>query len=275
MRTFLKSTGAATISAVIAMLCVVSCAEPNYNQQIETCEKIFLSDIEAIEKDKSLSEEEKSNREEDLFEELQDDVEKIARRALRKHTDDKTAVDMVCALSEFNILDDEELVELIQTLDPNVQNAPEIIRFRANMEKKSQTATGEKFKDFSVKQPDGKVLKLSDFAGKGKLCLVDFWASWCGPCKGEIPNLREVYDKYADDGIVMVSVAVWDTPKSSLDTAAAYGVCWNQIVNAQNVPTDLYGIEAIPHIMLIGPDGTILKRDLRGSEIAKAVKQYL
>lgn len=263
------------IIAGIASLCLLSCNEGTPEERIHGRVNEFLAETKAVGENSLLSQQEKDRKSEALFEDLQDDVERIARRALKKHTDDQTAVDMVCALSEFNILEGEELVELIEKLGPNVQNAPEIIRLRANLEKISQTSPGQKFKDFSIRQPDGKVLKLSDFAGKGKLCLVDFWASWCGPCKGEIPNLREVYDKYADDGLVMVSVAVWDTPQSSLDTAAAYGVCWNQIVNAQNIPTDLYGIEGIPHIMLIAPDGTILKRDLRGSEIAKAVKNNL
>ena len=262
-------------SAFVAAVCILSCKSRTPEEQIHSKVNKFLAESKAVEEDCSLSKQEKDRKSEALFEDLQDDVEKIARRALKKHTDDQTAVDMVCALSEFNILDDEDLVELIEKLGPNVQHAPEIIAFRARMEKNSQTAPGEKFKDFSVRQPDGEVLKLSDFAGKGKLCLVDFWASWCGPCKSEIPNLRQVYDKYTDNGLVMVSVAVWDTPQASRDTAAAYGVCWNQIVDAQNIPTDLYGIEAIPHIILIGPDGTILKRNLRGSEIARAVKKNL
>ena len=91
----------------------------------------------------------------------------------------------------------------------------------------------------------------------------------------EIPNLKEVYAKYRSKGLEMLSVAVWDEPQATKDTARAYGVNWKQIINAQRVPTDLYGIEGIPHIILFGPDGTILKRDLRGEAIAEEIAKHI
>ena len=105
--------------------------------------------------------------------------------------------------------------------------------------------------------------------------LVDFWASWCGPCKREIPNIKSVYEQFKGENFDVLSVAVWDDPKATADTAAAYGVNWNQIVNAQKIPSDLYGIEGIPHIILFGPDGTIVKRNLRGEKIAAEVAACL
>ena len=111
--------------------------------------------------------------------------------------------------------------------------------------------------------------------GKGKYVLVDFWASWCGPCRAEMPNLRSVYEKYHGDDFDMLSVAVWDQPEATKVAAEEEGIVWNQIINAQHIPTELYGIEGIPHIILFGPDGTILKRNLRGEKIGEAVKEAL
>ena len=137
---------------------------------------------------------------------------------------------------------------------------------------------GDVFIDFSVQQDPANpasVVRFSDYVGKGKFILVDFWASWCGPCRREMPNLRAVYDEFHGDKFDMLSVAVWDKPEDTAKAAEEENITWNQIVNAQQIPTDIYGIEGIPHIILFGPDGTILKRGLRGNDIREAVKEAL
>ena len=120
-------------------------------------------------------------------------------------------------------------------------------------------------------------VKLSDFVGKGKYILVDFWASWCGPCKREIPNIKAAYDKYHGDKFDVLSVAVWDKPEDTAKAAAEHGVVWNQIVNAQRIPTDIYGIEGIPHLILFAPNGTIVKRGegLRGEGLEETLSALL
>ena len=141
----------------------------------------------------------------------------------------------------------------------------------------TSTAEGAMFTDFEITQPDGTVAKLSDYVGKGKYILVDFWASWCGPCKREIPNIKAAWEKYKGDKFDVLSVAVWDKPEDTAAAAAEHGVEWAQIVNAQKIPTEIYGLEGIPHLILFGPDGKIVKRGdaLRGPGLDKVLSVIL
>ncbi len=137
---------------------------------------------------------------------------------------------------------------------------------------------GDSFIDFSVQQDPANpasVVRFSDYVGKGKYILVDFWASWCGPCRREMPNIKEVWTKYHGDKFDVLSVAVWDDPADSAAAAAELGICWNQIVNTQRIPTDLYGIEGIPTLILFGPDGKIVARGIRGPRIGETVAACL
>lgn len=139
------------------------------------------------------------------------------------------------------------------------------------------TAVGKPFVDFGGTDPVGNPVKLSDYVGKGNYVLVDMWASWCGPCKREIPNIAEVNKQYKDKGLTVLGVFVWDDVKNLQPTIEAEGVTWAQIIDSEKCATELYGVDGIPAIMLIGPDGTILERgsSMRGENMKKTIEKYL
>lgn len=136
-------------------------------------------------------------------------------------------------------------------------------------QREAATAPGNRYVDFSIKGDS--VVKLSDYVKPGCYTLVDFWASWCGPCRREMPVIKELYEKYNSRGLNVVGVAVWDKPADSEKAISQLELPWQQILDAQTVPTDLYGISGIPHIMLIDPEGVIVARGMQGDSLRRVV----
>lgn len=183
----------------------------------------------------------------------------------------------------------EKMLEMISHVQEPIRSERFVTSREGEAKAQLATREGMKFTDFTVEhvygydrsmdpQPLKKEVRFSDYVGKGTYVLVDFWSPWCGPCRREIPNIQKVYEQYKDKGLEVLSIAVWERKPQShtIETAAELGMDWHHINNAQSVPTDIYGIGGIPHLMLIGPDGTILKRGFHGLEgIEAAVSEYI
>lgn len=140
---------------------------------------------------------------------------------------------------------------------------------------REKTDVGTKYVDLEILQEDSTMVRLSDYIKPGHYTLVDFWASWCQPCRREIPGLIELYNKYHAKGLDVVGVAVWDKTDDTRKAIEELNIKYPVILNGDATTTDAYGIVGIPCIMLIGPDGTILGRDLFGSEIAGLVESHI
>ena len=168
-------------------------------------------------------------------------------------------------------------------IDGLLKNAPAEYALLKRVEKAKNaarqltvTAEGQKFTDFEVLAADGAKQKLSDFVGKGKVTVLDFWASWCPPCRAEIPKLQALKQQHGDKFDVL-GVAVWDNPDDTRKAIEELKITWPVIVGTHKLtePTDLYGVKGIPHIIVFGPDGTILSRGLTGDDLAKKLAEVL
>ena len=128
--------------------------------------------------------------------------------------------------------------------------------------------------DFSY-EFEGKTLRLSDYVGKGKYVLADFWASWCQPCIAELPHLKEVYRQFNGPEFTILGITVSDDPADSRTAIREHALPWDQLIGSNMLAAETYGVDAIPHLILFGPDGTILRRDLHGSELATILSEIL
>lgn len=131
--------------------------------------------------------------------------------------------------------------------------------------------------DIVMKDKDGVTRKLSDL--RGKVVLVDFWASWCGPCRRENPNVVNIYKKYRDQGLEIYSVSLDKTRDAWLKAIKDDGLLWENHVSDLNGWTSsggkAYGIMSIPATVLIDREGKIISRNLRGAELEKAIVEAL
>lgn len=139
-----------------------------------------------------------------------------------------------------------------------------------------RTKEGCKMVDFTVTTEDGIATSLSDFVGKGDIVVVDFWASWCGPCRREASTtLKQIYDKYNGKGLSVLGVAVWDKPEDTFAAIEQLALPWPQIINSKNIASDAYGFNSIPHIIVFSADGTILCRGLLGDKLMAKIDEIM
>lgn len=130
------------------------------------------------------------------------------------------------------------------------------------------------FTDFTVKQDDGTKVSLSDYVGRGRYVLVDFWASWCGPCRQTLPHLLNFYRGH-NRALDMLGIAIEDKPENSREILDTYDIEYPQILNATWQHANLYKVESIPHLILFDPEGRIVMQGYPNDEFFAQVKSII
>lgn len=144
------------------------------------------------------------------------------------------------------------------------------------LEGEKRKAVGAQFIDFSMADMDGKMHKLSEYVGKGNYVLIDFWASWCGPCRAEMPNVKKAYEQFHPKGFEIVGISLDNNKEAWLGAVKQLGMTWPQLSDLKAWKCEaaqIYYIKAIPATLLIGPDGKVVASNLRAEQLIKKLEE--
>ncbi|MBF1316830.1 MAG: AhpC/TSA family protein [Porphyromonadaceae bacterium] len=230
--------------------------------------------LKSIRADKNLDDKAKEEAQEKVSDELYAKIKPLAEADLKEHPNDAIgliALQNLLGMEDVNVAKAEAL---LQQAGDRLRAEESITKMVTRLRRVEATQAGAQFVDFEGVDDANKAVRLSDYVGKGHYVLVDFWASWCGPCRREIAHLKKVRDAYTDKGLVILGTVVWDEMEDHLKAMKELEITWPQIFNKTEA-TELYGIAGIPQIILFDPAGKIVARDLRGEEINKLLDKAL
>ena len=176
-------------------------------------------------------------------------------------------------------LNEEQQNDIVASASEEFKNVPGVQKLIDHLEVLKKVAVGQKFTDFEMADIKGKTHKLSEFVGNGKnIVLLDFWASWCPPCRRDMPNLVDTYKEFKGKGFEIVGISL-DSKKEAWEKGIKdLNITWTQLSDLKGWKNDgaaLYGVNSIPHTILVDKDGTIIAKGLHGKEVAEKLRELL
>ena len=170
----------------------------------------------------------------------------------------------------------DELKATRAKISPELADCPYVKDLDGIIKQLENVQVGKVAPEFALPDTAGVSVSLSDF--RGKYVLLDFWASWCPPCRKEMPHLVELYKQYKNKGFEIVGISLDSKPEAWAKGVKDLNITWTQLSDLkgwQNAGAALYGVNSIPHTVLVDKDGTIIAKNLHGQELEDKIKEVL
>ena len=208
---------------------------------------------------------------------LQQEIKAYLQKQITENADNQLG--LFLTLSNSSLFAPEEMEQLIASLPEKTRNNPAIKSISVTIEQLKKNAVGQPYTDFEMTTPEGNPIKISDIVSKNKITVLDFWASWCGPCMAEAPDMVRLYRKVHTQGVEFIGVSLDTDEKAWKKAIADKGLIWPQGSELKewqhNNGAKLYTVEGIPYTVVLSQEGTILAKGLRAEQLEDFINATL